>query len=96
MVSFRLSDEEYDRCTLLLREYKIGNLSALARAALEVLAASQPGEDPLSDEVHELRRRVRSMSVDVAKLAEQIDGHEAAASPTVAHTVWVAKSERAG
>ena len=74
MVSFRLSPEEFRQFDELRVARRMGSLSDLARTAMQKMAASEDGEDPLSHQLHDLRAQMRSMSKELDRLTVLIDG----------------------
>jgi hypothetical protein len=72
MISFRLSPEEYqglkDTCML----QGVRSISDLARTAMQTLIASGGEAVPLSDEVRDLRNRVRALSLQLDRLSTAV------------------------
>jgi hypothetical protein len=73
MISFRLSPEEYQRLRDTCELQGIRSLSDLARTAMQELIASGWQPVPLSDEVRELRNRVRTLSLQMDHLSHKLD-----------------------
>lgn len=69
MISFRLSPEEYLRLRETCELQGVRSLSDLARTAMQELIASGWQPVPLSDEVRDLRNRVRTLSLQLDQLA---------------------------
>jgi hypothetical protein len=73
MISFRLSPEEYQRLRETCELQGIRSLSDLARTAMQELIASGWQPVPLSDEVRDLRHRVRTLSLQMDRLSHKLD-----------------------
>lgn len=69
MISFRLSPEEYQRLRETCELQGVRSLSDLARTAMQELIASGWQPAPLSDEVRDLRNRVRTLSLQMDRLS---------------------------
>ena len=76
MVSLRLSPEEYRRFEEIREARHMRSISHLARTAVQNMLATHDGEDPLSYELHDLRKQVRSLSLEVEKLAGLIEARK--------------------
>jgi hypothetical protein len=74
MISFRLSQEEYQTLKDTCELQGVRSISDLARTAMQKLIASGWQPVPLSDEVRELRNRVRMLSLQLDQLSTVIHG----------------------
>ncbi len=72
MVSFRLSPEEYQRLRETCELHRIRSLSDLARTAMQELIASGWHPVPLTDEVRDLRDRVRTLTLQMDRLSSLV------------------------
>lgn len=77
MVSFRLSQEEYQRFRALCAAQGVRSLSDLARTAMQKLVAAESRADPLSLEVQDLRSQVRSLSLELERISEAVEARSA-------------------
>ncbi len=70
MVSFRLTEEEYERLRELCFNNGIGSVSEMARAGLKMLLQqpARAANESLESRVTEVESRVRMLSVEVKKL----------------------------
>ena len=76
MISFRLSPEEYHRLRETCELQGIRSLSDLARTAMQELIASGWQPVPLSDEVRDLRDRVRTLSLQMDRLSTLVHSRQ--------------------
>ena len=72
MISFRLSPEDYQTLKDTCEQQGIRSISDLARTAMQKLIASGWQPIPLSDEVRELRNRVRMLSLQLDQLSTAV------------------------
>ena len=72
MISFRLSPEEYQTLKDTCELQGVRSISDLARTAMQKLIASGWQPVPLSDEVRELRNRVRMLSLQLDQLSTAV------------------------
>jgi hypothetical protein len=72
MISFRLSPEDYQTLRDTCEQQGVRSISDLARTAMQMLIASGWRPAPLSDEVRELRNRVRTLSVQLDQLSTDV------------------------
>ena len=79
MISFRLSPEEYQRFRHMCAERGVRSISDLARTALQKLVAAENDDDPLSYEVRDLRQQVESLSHELDRITQLVEGRKAAA-----------------
>jgi Arc/MetJ-type ribon-helix-helix transcriptional regulator len=69
MVSFRLSQEEYEQLQKACGERGVRNVSDLARSAMRTLLGHETGRDALVGQVEELRQRVTELSRELDRLS---------------------------
>jgi hypothetical protein len=72
MISFRLSPEEYQTLKDTCELQGVRSISDLARTAMQTLIASGWRPVPLSDEVRDLRNRVRMLSLQLDQLSTDV------------------------
>jgi|CZKS01.1.fsa_nt_gi hypothetical protein len=72
MISFRLSPEEYQTLKDTCELQGVRSISDLARTAMQKLIASGWHPVPLSDEVRDLRNRVRMLSLQLDQLSTAV------------------------
>lgn len=72
MISFRLSPEEYQRLKDTCRLRGVRSISDLARSAMQTSIASGGEGGPWSDEVRDLRNRVRALSLQLDRLSTAV------------------------
>ena len=80
MISFRLSEEEFDRFRAICFNYGVRSVSELARTAINKLL-EQPGqaqEQSLASRVAELEGRIRILSLELKRL--NVSSHPAKVS----------------
>jgi hypothetical protein len=73
MVSFRLSPADYLRFRAICEQRGVDSLSDLARLAMERFAASKDQPDSVSSELLDLRSQVRSLSVELDRIAHLVE-----------------------
>jgi hypothetical protein len=78
MVSFRLSPAEYLRFREICAARGVDSLSDLARIAMENFAASKERPDPISSELSDLRSQVRSLTIELDRIAHLVEARESA------------------
>ena len=76
MVSFRLSPAEYLRFREICATRGVDSLSDLARIAMESFAANKGRPDPISSELNDLRGQVRSLSLELDRIAHLVEARE--------------------
>jgi len=72
MISFRLTEDEYDRCRELCYSQGLRSVSEMARAGLNLLL-EQPGrvaKEALEARVAELEGRLHMLSLELRRLAQ--------------------------
>ncbi|MGD0296109.1 MAG: hypothetical protein ABSE86_03280 [Bryobacteraceae bacterium] len=74
MISFRLSPEEYQTLKDTCELEGVRSISDLARTAMQKWIAFGWQSVPLSDEVRDLRNRVRMLSLEVDRLSTTVHG----------------------
>ena len=79
MVSFRLSNAEFQKFQNLCGACGARNVSDLTRKAVQKFLSAQQDTDPLWYEFQELRDQVRSISGELDRLAKLIGSRDAAA-----------------
>src|ERR1039457_1485855 len=72
MISFRVSPEEYQTLKDTCELRGVRSISDLARTAMQKLIASGWQPVPLSDEVRDLRNRVRMLSLQLDQLSTAV------------------------
>jgi len=72
MVSFRLSSAEFQRFQNLCAVHGARNVSDLTRKAVHRFLSATGEADPLSAEIQDLRDQVRSISLELERLAQRI------------------------
>ena len=77
MISFRLSQEEYQRFRALCAENGVRSISDLARTALQGLVAARHHSDPLALELCDLRSQVQTLSGEIDRLSQRLSAREA-------------------
>ncbi len=75
MVSFRLSSAEFQKFENLCALHGARNVSDLTRKAVHRFLSSAGEGDPLSMEIQDLRDQVRSISLELERLAQRIGSH---------------------
>ena len=73
MISFRLSPEEYQMLQEACRDKGVRSVSDLARTAVEKLIFSDGHKDPLTNEVRDLRDRLKAISAEVERLSQIVE-----------------------
>ena len=73
MISFRLSPEEFQTLQAACIEQGIRSISDMARMAMQRVISPQSSEDRLSEEVCDLRDRVRALSFEVDRLSKAME-----------------------
>jgi hypothetical protein len=71
MISFRLSEEEFDRFRAICFNYGVRSVSELARTAINKLL-EEPGrapEESLANRVAELEGRIRILSLELKRMS---------------------------
>lgn len=76
MISFRLSPEEYQRLKDTCMLQGVRSISDMARTAMQKLIASGGEAVPLSDEVRDLRNRVRTLSLQLDRLSTTVHARQ--------------------
>ena len=72
MISFRLSPEEYQRLRETCELQGVRSLSDLARTLRDEVEGWEDDPVPLSDEVRDLRNRVRMLSLQLDQLSTAV------------------------
>ena len=83
MISFRLSEEEFERFRGICFNYGVRSVSELARAAINMLV-EQPAraqEESLASRVAELEGRIRILSLELRKLNQTAQTTKTATAP---------------
>jgi Arc/MetJ-type ribon-helix-helix transcriptional regulator len=72
MISFRLSEEEFERYRALCFNYGVRSVSELARTAINALLEqpTRAQEESLASRVAELEGRIRILSLELRKLSQ--------------------------
>jgi hypothetical protein len=78
MISVRLSPREYENLAKLCPAHGVRSISNIARIALQQLAATSEGTDPLAFEVRDLRSHLRVMAEEVDRIADIVETRTAA------------------
>jgi hypothetical protein len=78
MVSFRLSSVEYELYRGACVAAGVRSLSELARAALQQVVDEGNGKVPVEDQLRDLRENVQGLSTAIRRLAQKLDGEDAA------------------
>ncbi len=73
MISFRLSPEEYQTLQAACAEQRMRSISDLARMAMQRVISPRSAADPLSDEVRDLRDRVRVLAFELDRLSKVVE-----------------------
>ena len=73
MISFRLSPEEYETLQAACTEQRVRSLSDMARMAMQRVISPRSQADPLSDEVRDLRDRVRLLTFELDRLSRIVE-----------------------
>jgi hypothetical protein len=78
MISFRLSQEEYEQLLDACPRHGVRNVSELVRAAMNSLVLGNRSNVPitLQHQVRDLQSRVQQLSVDVNRLARLLSERE--------------------
>ena len=78
MVSFRLSPADYLRFREICVGRGVDSISHLARIAMESFAASKERPDLISSELSDLRSQVRSLTVELDRIAQIVEAQKGA------------------
>ena len=78
MISVRLSPREYETLTKLCHALGVRGISDIARIALQQLAATSEGTDPIAVEVRDLRCHLKVMADEVDRIANIVETRMAA------------------
>lgn len=73
MISFRLSPEEYETLQAACAEQRVRSISDLARMAMQRVVLPRSPADPLTDEVRDLRDRVRLLTFELDRLSKLVE-----------------------
>lgn len=76
MISFRLSDQEYETLARICAERGMRSISDMARIALQHLAADGIESDPLTFEVRDLRCNLKILAQELERLSEIVEGRK--------------------
>jgi hypothetical protein len=73
MISFRLSPEEYRTLHETCLAQGVASMSDLARSALQKAMADCTKPSALSDEVRDLKNRMRLLSLDLERVSKHVE-----------------------
>lgn len=78
MVSFRLSPADYVRFREVCSSRGVASISDLARIAMESFASTEYHPDSLSSEIQSLRSQVRTITLELDRIAHLVESRRAA------------------
>jgi len=77
MISFRLSNEEYDTYREACAKVGIRSLSELARAGMQQFFSNHNGRD-VDDKLRDLRHRIQFLSLELERITEEVKRRDGA------------------